>query len=71
MHPSREADEMAIENEDTSTMELDNEGGIPQKRCLLLNSLRSQCILLFLLLLLLIGFDCIGSVAVIRMGAEL
>lgn len=71
LHPSREADEMAIENEDTSTMELDNEGGIPQKRCLLLNSLRSQCILLFLLLLLLIGFDCIGSVAVIRMGAEL
>lgn len=34
LHPSREADEMAIENEDTSTMELDNEGGIiPQKRC--------------------------------------
>lgn len=32
LHPSREADEMAIENEDTSTMELDNEGGIiPQK----------------------------------------
>lgn len=38
LHPpsSGEADEMAIENEDTTTMELDKEGDKSQKRCVLL-----------------------------------
>ena len=45
LHPSSvEADEMAIENEDTTAMELDKEGGKSEKRCVVLNFPRSYCV---------------------------
>lgn len=45
------ADEMAVDNEDTSEMELDKESDRSQKRCLLLpsNSLWSQYVIVLLL----------------------